>query len=70
MQIFSTPLHLYGLDLYNRQEKGIPLKNRLEFIQKEYVKTVLARMARIFPAFGVGGVLNKKVRVWSKETFF
>jgi hypothetical protein len=70
MQIFSTPLHLYGLDICNRQEKGIPLRNRLEFIQKEYVKTVLARMARIFPAFGIGGVLNKKVRTWSKETFF
>jgi hypothetical protein len=26
------------------------------------MKTVLARMARIFPAFGVGGVLNKKFR--------
>jgi hypothetical protein len=28
MQIFSTPLHLYGLEIYNRQEKGIPLRNR------------------------------------------
>jgi hypothetical protein len=67
MQLFSTPLHLYGLDLYNRQDKGVSARERIDFIQKEYVKTVLARMARIFPAFGVGGVLNKKVRSWSKE---
>ena len=66
MQIFSTPLHLYGLDLYNRQTQ-LPMNERIQFIQKEYVKTVLARMARIFPAFGVGGVLNKKVRKYSKE---
>lgn len=60
MQILSTPLHLHGLDLYNRSEASTA--ERISFIRKEYVKTVLARMARIFPAFGVGGVLNKYVR--------
>jgi hypothetical protein len=58
MQIFSTPLHLFGLDLYNRPE-GM---DRLEFIKREYLKTTLARMSRIFPAFGVGGVVNKALR--------
>jgi len=60
MQIFSTPLHLHGLDLYNRNQATT--SERVSFIKKEYVKTVLARMSRIFPAFGVGGVLNKKIR--------
>jgi hypothetical protein len=60
MQILSTPLHLHGLDLYNRSQASAA--ERISFIKKEYVKTVLARMARIFPAFGVGGVLNKYVR--------
>jgi hypothetical protein len=60
MQILSTPLHLHGLDLYNRSTATTA--ERISFIGKEYVKTVLARMARIFPAFGVGGVLNKYVR--------
>lgn len=60
MQIFSTPLHLYGLDLYNRDIAN--KSERIKFIGQEYIKTALARMARIFPAFGVGGVINKKVR--------
>jgi hypothetical protein len=60
MQILSTPLHLLGLDIYNRP--GAAADERKAFIQKEYVKTTLARMARIFPAFGVGGVVNKYIR--------
>lgn len=60
MQIFSTPLHLFGLDLYNREKATFP--ERTAFVGREYVKTVLARMARILPAFGVGGVVNKYVR--------
>jgi len=81
MQIFSTPLHLHGLDLYNRPHleaatatgtlpssststaaKEAPPLSRTAFVAKEYVKTVLARMARILPAFGVGGVVNKYIR--------
>ena len=65
MQIFSTPLHLHGLDLYNRHS-ATPVE-RLSFIRQEYVKTMLARMARIFPAFSIGGVLNKRVRYEAKQ---
>lgn len=65
MQIFSTPLHLHGLDLYNRDVAST--SERIKFIGQEYVKTALARMARIFPAFGVGGVINKKVRKAGNE---
>lgn len=60
MQILSTPLHLHGLDLYNRGSATV--SERLSFVKREYTKTVLARMARIFPAFGVGGVINKQAR--------
>eukprot|EP00599_Poterioochromonas_sp_BG-1_P011516 CAMPEP_0173160088 /NCGR_PEP_ID=MMETSP1105-20130129/17584_1 /TAXON_ID=2985 /ORGANISM="Ochromonas sp., Strain BG-1" /LENGTH=268 /DNA_ID=CAMNT_0014078821 /DNA_START=92 /DNA_END=898 /DNA_ORIENTATION=- len=60
MQILSTPLHLFGLDLYNRS--GVTTAERISFIRREYVKTTLARMARIFPAYGIGGVVNKYVR--------
>lgn len=63
MQIFSTPLHLYGLDLYNRETAT----DRGAFIAREYIKTVLARMARIFPAFGIGGVVNKKIRAYGRQ---
>ncbi len=66
MQILSTPLHLLGLDIYNRS--SATGAERKEFIQREYVKTTLARMARIFPAFGVGGVVNKYVRKTGNAT--
>jgi len=56
MQIFTVPLHLYALDLYNRPD--VSLASRSAFIQKEYAKTVVARWARILPAFGIGGVIN------------
>jgi hypothetical protein len=71
MQIFSTPLHLFGLDLYNRPTSdGITKAQRISFIQKEYVKTTLARMSRIFPAFGIGGVVNKYVRKTGNSYLF
>ncbi|RPB26018.1 hypothetical protein L211DRAFT_805788, partial [Terfezia boudieri ATCC MYA-4762] len=61
-QVFSTPLHLLGLDLYNRPRRG---DGRLEGgvsrwarVRKEWVKSAVARMGRIMPAFGVGGVVN------------
>lgn len=60
IQLFSTPLHLYGMDLYNRPEAN--KSERSTFIRREYVKTALARMGRIFPAFGIGGVANKAFR--------
>lgn len=66
MQVLSTPLHLFGLDLYNRESVSSS-NERTEFIKKEYIKTTLARMARIFPAFGVGGVINKMIRKEGRE---
>ncbi|KAF8441870.1 hypothetical protein BGX38DRAFT_1331852 [Terfezia claveryi] len=70
-QVFSTPLHLLGLDLYNRPRRG---DGRLEGglsrwarVRKEWVKSAVARMGRIVPAFGVGGVVNAGVRRWGLE---
>lgn len=59
-QIFSVPLHLYGLDRYNFPERSET--QRAQFIKKEYTKTLMARWARIFPAFGCGGVVNYRLR--------
>lgn len=67
MQIFSTPLHLHGLDIYNRGDKAISVTDRIDFIKQEYVKTLMARMARIFPAFGIGGVINTHMRKLGKS---
>ena len=62
MQIFSSPLHIFGLDLYNKAGSDVKLSERLLFIKQEYLKTLMARMSRIFPAFGIGGVLNKQLK--------
>lgn len=60
IQLLSTPLHLYGMDYYNNSANTI--HQRYQFIKREYTKTVLARMARILPAFGIGAVINSKIR--------
>ena len=61
MQILSTPIHLLGLDIYNRGD-AISTQDRIAFIKKEYFKTLAARMSRILPAFGLGGVINIYLR--------
>ncbi|GAM88229.1 hypothetical protein ANO11243_062600 [Dothideomycetidae sp. 11243] len=61
IQLVSTPLHLLGLDLYNRNEPTA-FAERMKKVRVDWLKSSLARMARIVPAFGVGGVVNTSVR--------
>ncbi|PUU73590.1 hypothetical protein B9Z19DRAFT_1162573 [Tuber borchii] len=60
-QILSTPLHLTGLDIYNRQDKAT-IKSRWEAVKKNWAPSAVARMCRIIPAFGFGGVANAGIR--------
>jgi hypothetical protein len=60
VQLVSTPLHLLGLDLYNRP--GMQWQERASRVVRDWAKSAFARMGRIIPAFGVGGVVNTKVR--------
>jgi hypothetical protein len=63
VQLFSTPLHLLGLDLYNRP--GVAVgggDGRAARVLRDWAKSAAARICRIVPAFGVGGVVNTKVR--------
>ena len=62
IQAFSTPLHLLGLDLYNRNAKDITWGERWAIIKKNWGVSAVARMCRIMPAFGIGGVVNGKLR--------
>jgi len=62
IQIFSTPIHLLGLDFYNRNGKGVTWEDRWRIVRRNWAVSALARMGRIVPAFGVGGVVNAKVR--------
>ncbi|KAG9244003.1 hypothetical protein BJ878DRAFT_508138 [Calycina marina] len=63
VQLFSTPMHLLGLDLYNRNGKGLTWGERWEVVRKNWGVSAAARVCRIVPAFGVGGVVNSKVRM-------
>lgn len=64
MQFVSTPIHLLGLDLYNRYspQRGLGWKERLARVRRDYVASSFARIGRIVPAFGVGGVVNMRLR--------
>ncbi|KAL3427304.1 hypothetical protein PVAG01_00813 [Phlyctema vagabunda] len=62
VQLLSTPMHLLGLDLYNRNGTDVTMRDRLQLIKKNWGISAVARICRIVPAFGVGGVVNGKVR--------
>jgi hypothetical protein len=63
MQFFSTPMHLLGLDLYNRQPPGgLRWTERVARIRRDYISSSFARMGKIVPAYGVGGVVNVRTR--------
>lgn len=62
IQLVSTPLHLLGLDLYNRRGGGVGWRSRVGKVGRDWVGSSFARMARVVPAFGVGGVVNSGVR--------
>ncbi|KAF5123445.1 putative membrane protein [Metarhizium anisopliae] len=64
VQFLSTPLHLLGLDLYNRpgQSPAVSWRDRFQIVRSNWLISSAARVCRIVPAFGVGGVVNFKVR--------
>lgn len=63
MQFASTPMHLLGLDLYNRQPAGgLHWTKRAARIRRDYLPSCFARMGKIVPAYGVGGVVNVRMR--------
>ncbi|KEF58912.1 uncharacterized protein A1O9_03755 [Exophiala aquamarina CBS 119918] len=61
VQLISTPIHLHGLDLYNRQGR-LGITERASRVLRDWGVSAFARMGRIIPAFGVGGVVNANMR--------
>jgi hypothetical protein len=57
-QIFATPIHLLGLDIYGHPNSEC----RLARIRRVLGATTLVRCARIIPAFGVGLIANTGLR--------
>lgn len=64
VQFVSTPLHLLGLDLYNRPGRPplVSWRDRWRIVRSNWLVSAAARICRIVPAFGVGGVVNFKAR--------
>ncbi|KAJ5631647.1 uncharacterized protein N7484_011747 [Penicillium longicatenatum] len=63
IQLVSTPIHLFGLDVYNRPQV-LPMKDRISRISRDWIGASLLRMCRIIPAFGIGGFLNTEGRLY------
>ncbi|RDW80562.1 hypothetical protein BP5796_05260 [Coleophoma crateriformis] len=62
VQLLSTPMHLLGLDLYNRSDKSVTRADRIRMVTTQWLPAATARICRIVPAFGFGNVVNTKVR--------
>ncbi|KAI3322079.1 hypothetical protein HD806DRAFT_136311 [Xylariaceae sp. AK1471] len=66
VQLFSTPVHLLGLDMYNRPAGAgagaVSWADRWTLVRKNWLISSAARICRIVPAFGFGGTVNMKVR--------
>jgi hypothetical protein len=63
IQLISTPIHLLGLDLYNRPQV-MPTKDRISRVSRDWISASLLRMCRIIPAFGIGGFVNTEGRLY------
>ncbi|KAJ3387322.1 hypothetical protein HDU84_000895 [Entophlyctis sp. JEL0112] len=70
-QFVTTPVHLLGLDFYNRPNNADAggRAGRFAAVAKEYLPSTFARMGRILPAFGFGGVINRNVRESATKLF-
>lgn len=60
-QVFATPAHLLGLDLYNRP-KPSGFLDRANKARHKLVSTTIMRAFRLIPAYGFGIILNSNLR--------
>ncbi|KAJ3405394.1 hypothetical protein CcCBS67573_g00570 [Chytriomyces confervae] len=65
VQFISTPIHLFGLDYYNHPSATV--MQRVQVVKRDFIPATLARMGRILPAFGFGGLVNNKTRSTLKQ---
>ncbi|KAL4794741.1 hypothetical protein BDV19DRAFT_389874 [Aspergillus venezuelensis] len=66
-QLAATPLHLLGLDLYNRQYR-VPWRDRVAVVWRDLPSATVIRCARIIPAFGFGCLANMGLRSYFHQT--
>lgn len=56
MQLPCSPIHLLALNVYN--ERGVSARERFISVGRLLPQTTIARMCRMAPAYGIGGVAN------------
>lgn len=65
-QFLAGPIQLLGLDFYNRPLADFSFRqavlDRTRFVMNGYVGVVTARIARIAPGYGIGGIYNTQYR--------
>merc|ERR1712060_269659 len=59
MQTLITPIHLFGLNLYNQPKATT--NERMRAVMKTYPEATGVRMFRFLWAYGVGGLVNKEL---------
>ena len=59
-QAFVTPLHLLGLDMFNRPDRT--LVQRAALIRREYLPSTSIRMLRMAPPYSIGTIGLRKLR--------
>ena len=60
VQFVGTPLHLLGLDWYNNE--GSTITQRMQVLRKIFFSSLVIRMLRFLPTYGIGGVVNIEIR--------
>lgn len=70
-QLLAGPIQLLGLDLYNRPFSNHTMQDaivkRMQFQATNFLSIVTARVSRIAPAYGLGGISNTYFRDWWRE---
>ncbi|OTB00468.1 hypothetical protein M426DRAFT_15411 [Hypoxylon sp. CI-4A] len=61
-QLVATPVHLLGLDMYNRPQKGLTLSDRFAHTKHYFGSATALRCMRVLPAFGFGVMANRDLR--------
>lgn len=61
-QIFATPVHIMGLDLYNRP--NVSMTEHFNGLVRRSLDPLAVRMCRQIYVFGVGSIAVKKMSTW------
>lgn len=65
IQFIGTPLHLLGLDIYNHP--NATTMERMQHMKAIYWNSLLLRMLRFLPAYGIGGIVNIELRNYFRQ---